>query len=114
MATLDCHKVTLSSGKVVLLQDFKIKHQRLAAQSAGSKSGDNPNVMGVVMLEELVKLLVVKVNDQPVEKSSLEDLDSVFSYREYSEIQQVVGQMMGVGQGEQPVPKMERVSSGAQ
>ena len=105
------HKVTLSTKKEVLLREFKIKHQRLAAQSAGGKSGDNMNVLGVTMAEEILKLLLVQINGVTPLASALEDLDSLFSYQEYSELSKVMGKLMG---GDTPDPKMEVVSFGAQ
>lgn len=102
------HKVTLESKKVVLLRDFKIKHQRLAAQAAAN-AGDNVNVLGVVMAEEILKMLIVQIDGVAVEAAKLEDLDSLFSYQEYSQLLQVIGELMG---GKTEAPKMEMVSSG--
>ena len=103
------HKVTLSTNKEVLLRDFKIKHQRLAAQAASSKSGDNVNVLGVVMAEELLKLLIFQIDGQAPDKAKLEDLDNYFTYGEYSQLLKVVSELMG---GNVPAPQMEIVSSG--
>lgn len=103
------HKVTLSSGKEVLLREFKIKHQRLAAQAAGGKSGDNVNVLGVNMAEEILKLLCVQTDGVSPTPVQLEDLDSLFSYQEYNELLKVISKLMGVNA---PDPKMEVVSFG--
>ena len=108
------HKVTLSSDKVVLLREMKIKDQRMAARAAGATSGDNINVMGVGMAEEILKLLIVQINDAAPPKAQLEDLDSLFSYKEYQELQVVLAKIMGMEDGEKTDPKMEVVSFGAQ
>ena len=105
------HKVTLSSAKEVLLREFKIKHQRLAAQAAAGKAGDNPTVLGVIMAEEILKLLLVQIDGKPVETVKLEDLDSLFSYTDYNQLTQVIGSLMG---GEVDAPKTEVVSYGPQ
>lgn len=104
------HKVTLSSEKVVLLKKFKIRHQRLAAQAAGSKvTGDNPTATGIAMAEEILKLLVVQVDGKPIAKEKLEDLDSVFEIDEYQELITCMGKFMG---NKNVIPKMELVSFG--
>ena len=104
------HKATLSSGKVVLLREFKIKHQRLAAQACSGGS-ENPTAMGVQMAEEILKLLIIRINDQEVPKNALEDLDSIFTYQDYQELLKVIGKLMGDNNAD---PKMEVVSYGAQ
>ena len=103
------HKVTLNSGKVVLLRDFKIKHQRLAAQAAAGKGGDNSNVLGILMAEEILKMLLFQIDGVAVEPAKLEDLDSIFTYPEYGQLLQVITELMG---GAVDAPKMELVSSG--
>lgn len=103
------HKVTLATKKEVLLRDFKIKHQRLAAQAAGSKAGDNTTAMGVFMIEEILKQLIFQINGQEPDKASLEDLDSVFTYGEYQQLITVVNQLMGV---DNAAPLVEIVNSG--
>ena len=86
----------------------------MAAQAAAGKAGDNPNVMAITMVEEMLKLLVVKVDEKDVPAGTLEDLDSVFTYGEYSQLQQVINEMSGVKDGVVQAPKTESVSSGAQ
>lgn len=108
MSDLMVHKVTLSSGKEVLLRALKIKHQRLAAEAASGQAGNNATVLGIQMLEEILKLLVLQVDGKTPEPAALEDLDNIFSYPEYQELLKVVGQLMG----ENGTPKMEVVSSG--
>lgn len=105
------HKVTLSSGKVVILDEYKIKHQKMAAKAAALHAGDNLNVLAMYMGDELLKLLVLEIDGKVPEKSKLEDLDAFFTPAEYQELMKVVKEISGVG-GEIPVPKFEIVSYG--
>jgi hypothetical protein len=88
-------KVTLSTGKVVLLREMKIKHQELAAMAAAPKSQDNQTLLGMHMQKELLKILVVQINGQDVKASALENLDDVFSMSEYGQLLKVMRSLMG-------------------
>jgi hypothetical protein len=94
------HKVTLSSGKVVMLREMKIKHQTLATQAVGSKAGDNQLLMATLMQQELLKTLLVNIDGRPVSGQEREDLDSLFSYVEYNQLSRVIGQIAGGDAGE--------------
>lgn len=94
------HKVTLGSGKIVLLREFKIKHQELAMKAVGDKAGDSRFLFMALMQRELVKVLVHSVgtdeeNVAPVKPLQLENLDDVFSVGEFSQIGQVIDQLVG-------------------
>lgn len=106
------HKVILTGGKVVLLREMKIRHQRLASQAAQSSASDNPITVGMAMAEEILKLLIVQVDGKDVAKASLEDLDSVFKYAEYQQLMRVMEKLMGLEEG-RDAPKMELVSFGS-
>ena len=107
MTTEVVHKVTLSTGKVVLLRDMKIKHQELAAKSLGSRFQDAPLAQGIGMQNELLKILIASVDGE--EYKSEQSLDSVLSMNEYNQCLKVVGQLNG-GSGD---PQIEVCSSGA-
>lgn len=97
--TVECAKVTLSSGKVVLLKMLQIKHMEQAEMVAGSATG-------MKFIKEMIKLLVAKIDDRVIKAQELEDLDSLFSIREYMEITQVVGNFIG---DEKAAPQVEMV-----
>ncbi len=48
------YKVTLSSKKVVLLRELKIKHQELAAQAASPKSNGDTTLFALLSQKELL------------------------------------------------------------
>lgn len=113
MAELDVHKVTLSSGKIVYLRDMKIEDQELAAVAAGTKTpGDNQFAMAVVMGKELLKILLVQINETKPSGPEKENLNSLFSYPEYREISTVVNQIAGVDDAVGK-PQIEHVASGS-
>ena len=105
-------RVTLSSNKVVLLRSLKIKHQELAAKAASSVGADGASIStAIIMQNELLKMLVVKIDDVDVKPSSLEDLDSLFTYAEHSQLMEVIGELSGGGDS-LGKPKVETVSIG--
>lgn len=92
---LNCVKATLSGGKVVLLREMKIKYQNLALQAVGSKGKDNQLLAGSLMIQELIKILIIEVDGKKPSSSDLENLDKMFSYKQISQLQIVVGKLMG-------------------
>jgi hypothetical protein len=113
MSEMLVHKVTLSSGKKVLLRPIKIRDQELAAQAAANSVGsDNQVALAVVMQKELVKLLLVQIDEKAPSAAEREDLDSLLEFQEYTQVTQVVQKLMGVDQ-QQGNLKTELVSSGS-
>lgn len=112
MATEMVTKVTLSTGKVVLLRDLKIKHTELAAQAAAHRAGGDANVLMILMQKELMKLLIVKVDDKVSSASDLEDMDGLFSLMEYSQLSSVVKKLTG-GDEMGKLPATEVVAFGS-
>jgi hypothetical protein len=104
-------RVTLGTGKTVLLREMKIKHQELAATAAAPRAGDNPMLLAVFMQKELVKILIYAVDDKPVKASDLERLDDLFTIKEYKQVLQAVQQMMG-DDGDMGKLQVEHVVSG--
>jgi hypothetical protein len=105
-------KVTLGSGKVVLLREMKIKHQEQAALLAAPKSGDNNTLLALHMQKELLKLLIVQIDGKDVKPAALENLDDVFSMMEYGQLLKVMRQLMG-DEADMGKFQVETVSSGA-
>lgn len=103
------HKVTLGSGKVVLVRDPKIKHQELAAKAAGNMENENDVYKNLRVQNELVKILIAKVDDKSV--SGGDTLDDLLTMSEYQQILKVVGQISGATDGA-AAPLIEVVSSG--
>lgn len=107
------HKVTLGSGKIVLIKDPKIKHQEMAARAAGNTAKDSQLMQALSMKKELLKMLIVKIDDTEPTKVQLEDLDSLFTLREYGQLSAVLTKLMG-GDDEDALGnfQMEMVTTG--
>lgn len=85
----------MSGGKEVLLREMKMKYQNLALQAVGNKAKDNQLLAGSLMIQELIKILIIKIDNKEVKASALESLDDIFSYKQLQQLQQVVGKLMG-------------------
>lgn len=107
-----CYKFTLPSKKTIVLREPKIADTRTATAVAGPKAKDNQALLGVLMQEELVKALIVKVNDKELSALEKESLDSLFTVKEYSSVLQCVGMISGDDE-ESGKPQMEIVTGGA-
>jgi hypothetical protein len=110
MAAEMVHKVTLSTGKVVLFRDPKIKHQELAAREVGNRHSEAPLALNIAMQNALLKILIVTVDGQPFKAH--DDLDSILTLGEYNQCLRVLLKLTG-GEGE-AAPLIESVSSGEQ
>lgn len=104
-------KVTLSTGKTVLLRESKISHQTLASRSIEGKTKD-PLVFTVMLNEAMIRLLVHSINDKPVHAKDLINLDNVFNAREYREINQVVAKLAGSDDPLEPAVETVTLTSG--
>ena len=103
-------KVTLSTGKVVLLREMKISDTEIAAQAVASRSNGDQNLLQILMQKELVKNLIVAVDDKKLSGSEKEDMDSLFSIAEYGQLMSVIKKITGDDMGKEP--RLEVVSSG--
>jgi hypothetical protein len=101
------HKVVLGSGKVVLLREFKIKHQEMAIQAVAKRAGDNQLVLGALMQSELVKILVCQIDGKDVRPLEMENLDNVFSYQEFSQLTKALSKVMGADEGDDFLQKCQ-------
>jgi len=112
------HKVTLSSGKVVLLKEMQMKYEEMATQIASSKAGDNLNMTAYYMQAELLKLLIAgysktkEADPKPVSANEMEDLNSLFSYQDISQLRKVVAKLLGEDSAKEP--EIETISFGVQ
>ncbi len=105
------HKVTLGSGKIVLLRDITLKHEEMAAQSVGDKAGDSSTLMAYFMQNEMLKQIVIKVNDHELTANDRETIDKFLDYGELIQVRKVVGKLTGENKAAEP--KIEQVSFGA-
>jgi hypothetical protein len=107
------HKITLSTDKVVLMREMKIRDQDLAAKAASSRVGDDSKVaIALAMQKELLKLLIVQIGDKKIRPIEMEDLDALFSYQEFRQLTQVLDKVTG-GATDMGNAKIEFVNSGS-
>lgn len=91
-------KLTLESGKTVTVRQKKIKDELNLVKELG-KNGESGAAFSMTLAIELIKLLIQKIDGKPVNRAQLEDLDSVFTEREFKQLvmhyQQEGGEVLG-------------------
>lgn len=103
-------KVTLFTGKKVHLREIKVRHQEQAAMLAAPRSDGNNQILTMLMQKEMLKLLIISVNDEPTTAIKLEDLDSLFTFKEVAQLYHILNQL--AGSEELGKFQIEHVSSG--
>jgi len=83
------HKVTLSSGRVVLIRNPRFRHMRHAETLAGGVQNQ------LAFQEELLKMLLFKIDDVEIKKPDLVDLDDLLALNEIIQLGQVVAKLSG-------------------
>lgn len=96
-------KVTLSTHKIVVLREPTIRHTELAAQAAAPRAGGDPHLLGMMANKEMLKFLIIEIDGKRPSRSELENLDKLFTLKEYSQLQKVVQKLGGVEGNEEPV-----------
>lgn len=89
------HKVVLSSKKVVLLREMKIKYQELAMKAVGNQAKDNQMLAATMVQKELLKILIHSIDGKTPSPTEIEKLDDLFSYAEYMQLNQVLNKITG-------------------
>lgn len=100
----------MSSGKTAILRELKISHTEQAAQLVASKAKGNPDILQLLMQKALVGLLLVQVNDKDLSAAEKEDMDSLFTMSEYSQILYAIKKMSG-GDDEGNDPRLEMITT---
>lgn len=102
MSNIAVHKVIFpKSGKVVLVREMTMQDEEIAATQAAKKAGDNALLMGYHLVRELMKILIVQINDKEltaVEKESL--VPKHLTRGEYGKIREVIEKLQGEDLGE--------------
>lgn len=86
-------KVTIGEN-VFMLREPKISDTRLAAKVVGKKASSQME-MGVMLQEELLKLLLVEKNGQKLSDNEKMNLDNLITYAEYVLLVKVVERLAG-------------------
>ena len=113
---MNVYKITLSSGKILLLREQKISDIESAASIAGKNVGDNNALLGVRLQKEMLKLLMVEVGGKKPTMTEREMLDTLFTPSEYMEATRAVQKISSAAQvdeqGNEKPLSMEFVSTG--
>ena len=104
---IDVYKITLATGKVVILRDMEIQFEDMAIQAVGDKAGKNEVLFGKMMQDELLKILLMEIDGEALTGSQKESFKKLLTYREIAQIRKAMQQIMGDPEG----PKLETVSS---
>lgn len=88
-------KATLSTKRVVIMRQFTMKHQRTATEIAGNRAQGNQALLGMVMQEELLKLMLQSIDGQAVSGPKKENLDALVTPHEYRELMKVIESQIG-------------------
>lgn len=111
MAGMNAAKVTLSTGKVVILREMRISDTEKAAQECAPRAGGDPMVLNVMMQKALLKNMLLQVDGKDITGPDREDLDGLFKMSEYTQLMKVVQTMSG-GDDVGKVLPIESVSFG--
>lgn len=79
--------LSLESGRTVTLRQGLIKDQMNAAALIDPTHQKNNMAGALAVIYQLVRLRIVKIDGKPVKQSELSDLDSLFTPKEFKQIQ---------------------------
>jgi hypothetical protein len=95
MSQINAHKVTLGTGKVVILREPEINDQETSMALAAPKGKDSPFLLVTIAQKELLKLLILEIDGKRPSKIELEQLSKMFTLGEYNQLQAYLGKMSG-------------------
>lgn len=99
---IDAVRVVLPSKRVAILRELKISDNQLAAKLVGNKA-KNQFEMALAMQSELIKLLLLQIDDKKLDHADKNNLDILLSVSEYSCLSKVIQKMSGGDEsGEDP------------
>jgi hypothetical protein len=97
--SINAHKVTLGTGKVVILREPEINDQEIAMQLAAPKGKDSPMLLVTFAQKELMKLLILEIDGKRPSKIELEQMSKLFTLAEYNQLATYLGKMAGGSDG---------------
>lgn len=103
---MEVYKFVLSESKTIYLREPKIEDTEKCAQVAGKKAGnDNQAHMAILLQKEMLKALLVQVNDHKLTLADKEQLDKFFNYREYNQASKALQMVLGDDGGNLSTPE---------
>lgn len=91
---INAYRVVMPTKRVAYIRELKISDNMLAAKSVGKKSGNNIETM-LSMQNELLKLVLVKIDDQALDHRDKNDLDALLNLAEYKCLLKVLDKIGG-------------------
>jgi len=90
------YKLTLMTGKVIVVREMQIRDFNLAAEIAG-KAGNNTAV-SMQLTNELMKMIIVSVDAKVLKPQDKEVLDSLMTVAEYVQLRGFIEESLGNAQ----------------
>ena len=100
MSELMVTKVTLTTKKIVYLKEPTVDDMEAAGQVAGQISKGNDTQMGMALQKELLKRVLVQVNDKKLGLAEKEGINKMFSLKEYTQVMKVIKDLSGMDEDE--------------
>lgn len=100
------NKVTLDSGKVVLLRNLEIRHYRQAAEAAAHRANNNNLIFNLYVQDEILKLLMISIDGKSLTDLEKESFDKLFTAKDYNQLMLIIAEIIGKANR----PKVELVS----
>lgn len=104
---MEVTKFVLNEKTTIYLREPRIDDTEKSAQIAGKKAGgDNQAHLAILLQKEMLKTLLVQVNDKKLTLSDKEQLEKVLTYREYTMATKALQMVLGDGdEGKQLAPE---------
>lgn len=84
---LQVYKFTLNTGKVIYLREPEIGDTEHATKIAGKEAGpENAAHLAVLFQREMTKLLLVQIDDKKLSLQEKQQINSLFTFREYKQV----------------------------
>lgn len=100
------YKFALSSKKEIYLREPKMSDSESAIQVAGLKAGENMALLGLITQKELFKKLLVQVDSKKPSMTEKENLDALFTFKEWSQCMQALAKVTGDDEGNLSEPEI--------
>lgn len=98
------YKLTMQSGKIVVMREMKIKDFQLATEL--TRDASSAVATEVKLQNEIIKMLIVSINDKVLKPSDKEVLDDILTMSEYIQLKMFIQELLGNAQK----PTVEMVS----
>jgi hypothetical protein len=100
-------KFTLSTGKAVYFREPKIGDTEHATKLAGMQAGsENQALLMVLFQKEMIKLLLVQVDEHKPTMLEKAQMDSLFTFQEYNQLSKALKLLVGDEGNSELIPEL--------